>query len=167
MEEKTYSITKLADLLNISDHTLRKYENDFNLKIPRNDMGHRYYTEKEVELFKRILDWKEKGFNKTTINNLLNHSVEALEQKEKAIELVTLDKLTGADLKELMFKQIVDVISEREKELKQEFEETLEKKLELHEQKIREQIRSENQKLMDYIEKQREKKSLWDRIFKK
>lgn len=79
-KEKEYSIKDLANLMGVSEHTIRKYETDFNLKIPRNDMNHRCYTDSEVDLFERILDWKEKGFNKTTINNLLNHNVEALDQ---------------------------------------------------------------------------------------
>ncbi len=176
-----FTIKELSKILEISEHTIRKYESDFNLKIPRNDMGHRYYMDEELELFKRILDWKDKGFNKPIINNLLGHSVEAIGQKEKAIELVTLDNITGAELKELMSKQISDILLERDQKLQQEYEIKLEKakdeiqnkmesELEKQALKIHEQIKAENNKLMDYIETTREeeqKKSFWSKLFGK
>ncbi len=182
MENKNvFTIKELSKILEISEHTIRKYESDFNLKIPRNNMGHRYYMDEELELFKRILNWKGKGFNKTTINNLLNHSVEAIEQKEKAIELVTLDNLTGAELKDLMVKQISDILLEREQKLQQEYENKLEKakdeiqnkiesELEKQTIKLHEQIRAENNKLIEYIEttrKEEQKKSFWSKLFGK
>lgn len=177
-DAKIYSIKELSKILDISDHTVRKYEKDFNLKIPRNELGHRYYTDGELEVFKRILDWKAKGFNKETINKLLGRSVEAMEQKESAAELVTVDKLTGAELKDLMAKEIGDILSEREERLQEQYEEKLnvmkedleskmEEELENQSEKIREQIACENEKLMDYIDKSRKNKGFWSRLFNK
>lgn len=175
MSEKTiYTIKELSKVFNISEHTLRKYENDFKLKIPRNELGHRYYTDKELELFNRIIEWKKKGFNKTTIQGLLTRNVEAIEQEEQALELVTLDKLTGKEMKELISRQISDLLLEREEKLKEEFKKELqlelEKQQEIITEKIIDQVRSENKKLMDYIAATREdknKKSFWNSLFRK
>lgn len=164
-----YTIKEVASLLGISDHTLRKYESDFNLLIPRNEMGHRYYTDKEIDVFHRILDWKHKGFTKETINQLLEKSVDVLEQKEQALELITLDKLTGSDIKELL----VNVIMEREQQLEQRFEVKLQEEIEKARHQIADEVRNENKKLMDYIattreedkEEQEKKKSFWSRVW--
>lgn len=169
MDEKVCSIGEISKILDISEHTIRKYENDFNLKIPRNDLGHRYYMNQEIELFKRILQWKDKGFTKATIKKMLNRSVDAIEQEEHSLELVTMDKLTGKEMKELISRQIGDLLIEREKKLKEEFENQLEKKLDEQRDKINEQIKSENDKLMKYISTTREEKkkeSFFSRIFK-
>lgn len=166
-----FSIKEASSLLKISDHTLRKYESDYSLKIPRNEKGHRYYTEQEIEVFKRILDWKEKGFTKDTINQLLEKNVDAIDQKEQALELITLDRLTGADIKELL----VNVITEREKELEEKFERKLQEEVEKARNQITDEIQNENTKLMDYIavtrqkekEEQEKKKGFWSKLFSK
>ncbi|TAH60081.1 MAG: MerR family transcriptional regulator [Gottschalkiaceae bacterium] len=173
VEENRYTITDLSKSLKISEHTLRKYENDFNLKIPRNELGHRYYTDKELDLFNRIIEWKNKGLNKTTIQGLLTRNAEAIEQEEQALELVTLDKLTGREMKELLARQISDLLIEREEKLKEEFKRELqielEKQHEIIAEKVIEQIKTENKKLADYIAATREEdsKGLWSRIFGK
>lgn len=122
---------------------------------------------------------KDEGANIKIINNILQRSETAVEQREQALELVTLDRLTGKELKELMIDQISDIVVEREVELKKEYEkkiddleeninDRLSKELEKQEIKIREQINSENAKLLNYM-KERDKdknKSWWKRIFK-
>ncbi len=144
--------------------TIRKYENDFDLNIPRNEMRHRYYTDREIAVYKQIKKMKDKGASTELIRNILEKSVDVIDQKEQAMELVTIDRLTGAELKEVMIKQIGDIMQEREGSLKIEFERMLQDQ----EQKIREQIKAENQKLMDYIEQKRqEKKNFWSKLFKK
>lgn len=181
MEEnkKQYTISEMAKMIKLSEHTLRKYESDFNLKIPRNDMGHRYYTDKEHELLKQIIYWKSKGLAKEGINNLLGHSTTALEQKEQSMELVTLDKLTGKELAEVMAKQLSELVIAREEQLKEEMKHELQEQLELQEERIKdkviEQFRAENSKLMDYLATTRqedqqasnEKKGIWKKLFKK
>lgn len=162
MGDKIYSIKDLSKMTGIKITTLRKYENDFDLVIPRNEMGHRYYTDKEIAVYKQIKKMKDKGAGTELIKNILEKSVDVIEQKEQAMELVTIDRLTGAELKEVMLKQIGDIMQEREENLKREFERMLQDQ----EQKIREQIKAENQRLMDYIEEKRqENKGFWSRLF--
>lgn len=164
MGDKIYSIKELSKMTGIKITTIRKYENDFNLKVPRNEMGHRYYTDREIAVYKQIKKMKDKGANTKLIKNILEKSVDVIEQKEQVMELVTIDRLTGAELKEVMVKQIGDIMKEREEDLKKEFEQMLQHQ----EQKIREQIKAENQRLIDYIEEKRqEKKGFWNRILKK
>ena len=168
---KTYTINELAEKLNLNSQTLRKWEKDFKLKIPRNDMGHRYYTDRELELFENIKEWKEKGATLKIINNYLGKSNDFKEQNEQALELVTLDKLTGKEIQELLTYKLADILHEREQKLKDEFKKELQGELEKQEERIKEkvieQIQAENQKLIQYIESRREeKKGFWS-FFKK
>lgn len=119
--KEIYSITELAEILDISDHSLRKYERDFDLLIPRNTQNYRYYTQKEIDLFKRIIQWKENGLNKDTINKMLHKSVEGIEQEEQVIDLVSIDKMTGEELKKLISNQLEDTILERERKLHEHY----------------------------------------------
>lgn len=163
MEEKLYSIKDVSKITGIKETTLRKYERDFEIKIPKNEQGYRYYTEKEINLYSWIKSMKEKGAGTEIIKNLLEKSMDAIEQKEQALELVTIDRLTGAELKEVMLKQMSEILLERDRmylekieQVKEGFEQVLDKRLQDQEQRIREQIQSENKKLMDYVAASRE-----------
>ena len=54
MEEKRYIISEVAERTGIETHVLRYWEDELNLDIPRNKMGHRYYTEEQVERLSRL-----------------------------------------------------------------------------------------------------------------
>lgn len=153
-----YTITQISGMLGISDATVRKYEKDYDMKIPRNELGHRFYTTIELEVFRQIISLKEQGANIHVIKKILSKSVSAEEQKEHALELVTLDKLTGLELKELMIKQISELMIERESQLTEKYKEKLEEVKEEIRKEIKgefnrhqEQREIENKKLMDYI----------------
>ena len=166
MSDRVYSITDLSKMIKVKVTTIRKYEKDFDLMIPRNEMGHRYYTDKEITVYKQIKAMKEKGATTQLIRNMLNKSIDAIEQKEQAIHLVTLDKLTGLEFKDIVLEQIAVAMSQREEQIKQDFEKLLDEKLERHEEQIRKQIASENQRLIDYIKTQRDKKrGFWNKFF--
>lgn len=170
-----YTISHVSEKLGVSDATLRKYEKDYKIKVPRNELGHRFYTVNEIEILEQIIKLKEQGANIHVINRIMARSESFEEQNEQALELVTLDKLTGAEFKELMMKQIAEIIIKSEKELTQKYEEKLYKvKDELKEdikqefKRQQEQREVENQKLMNYIAatKEEKKKRFWN-IFKK
>ncbi len=174
---ESQSITEVAKYLKVHEQTLRKWEKDYELKIPRNEQGHRIYTDKEIKVFESIIKLKEQGANLHLINKILGRSKDALEQKEQALELLTLDKLTGLEFKELMTRQIADLMIDREQEILIQYGEKLERikeelKHEIREEftKQQEQSKADNQKFLDYIAATREKtkkKSIWDKIRKK
>ena len=61
MEEKTiYYISEAAKKVQVESHVLRYWEDELELPIMRNEMGHRYYTEQDIrklqeEAFRTIL----------------------------------------------------------------------------------------------------------------
>lgn len=62
MDEKRYIISEAAQRTGVESHVLRYWEEELGLEIPRNEMGHRYYTESQIELFRQVKDLKESGF---------------------------------------------------------------------------------------------------------
>ena len=43
MKENKYTISEAARLLSVENHVLRYWEEELELNIPRNELGHRYY----------------------------------------------------------------------------------------------------------------------------
>lgn len=72
MEEKRYIISEVAERTGIETHVLRYWEDELNLDIPRNKMGHRYYAEEQVELFKQIKELKDSGFQLKAVKAVLD-----------------------------------------------------------------------------------------------
>ena len=63
MDKIHYIISDAAKELHVEAHVLRYWEEELALKIPRNNMGHRIYGAKEMELFRQIMRWKEEGLS--------------------------------------------------------------------------------------------------------
>ncbi|WP_129600921.1 MerR family transcriptional regulator [Anaerophilus nitritogenes] len=164
-----YSSNDLAEKLGISVSTVRKYEQDYNLEIMRNESNNRVYTEKDVEIFKKIIELKNEGANIHLIRKILaNEGI--VETVPEVLDTIPLHTESIEAFKADVINQIADIVSEKERVLKEEFEKQLDEKLQHQEQRIREQIQAENKKLMDYIAttKENEKnKGFWSRIFGK
>ena len=69
--EKQYKISEMTRLINVEAHVLRYWEEELQLPIKRNDLGHRYYTEDDKELFLRVKQLKEKGIQLKGIRSIL------------------------------------------------------------------------------------------------
>ena len=50
MEKVRYMISDAAALAGVETHVLRYWEEELDLTIPRNEMGHRYYTRENIQL---------------------------------------------------------------------------------------------------------------------
>ena len=62
VEKVRYMISDAASMAGVETHVLRYWEEELGLTIPRNEMGHRYYTSENIQEFKRIKELKEKGY---------------------------------------------------------------------------------------------------------
>ena len=58
-----YMISDAANLLHMESHVLRYWEEELDLKIPRNEMGHRYYTKENLQQFEQIRSLKEQAIS--------------------------------------------------------------------------------------------------------
>lgn len=69
--EKIYMISDAAKNVKVEAHVLRYWEEELKLPVKRNEMGHRFYTEEDIKLFRRVKDLKEQGLQLKAIRNLL------------------------------------------------------------------------------------------------
>lgn len=61
MDEVRYMISEAAKKVQVESHVLRYWEEELDLEIGRTDMGHRYYTEDDIQLFLCIQKLKNEG----------------------------------------------------------------------------------------------------------
>lgn len=78
MSEVHYLISDASKQVDVESHVLRYWEDELELDIPRNDMGHRYYTEYHIRLFRQIKELKEKGYQLKAIKSALNKMAGAM-----------------------------------------------------------------------------------------
>lgn len=67
-----YQISEASRLLAVEAHVLRYWEEELGMIIPRNEMGHRYYTEEHLRIFSQIKDLKERGYQLRAIRAILS-----------------------------------------------------------------------------------------------
>lgn len=100
--EQTLFISDAAKKVHVEAHVLRYWEEELELPIKRNELGHRYYTEEDVKRFQEIRELKERGLQLKAIRLILkNGKLDRLAdgentQAEKAAEAVKIaEKMTG------------------------------------------------------------------------
>ncbi|SET08866.1 MerR family transcriptional regulator [[Clostridium] polysaccharolyticum] len=72
MSQVRYIISDASKKIDVEPHVLRYWEEELGVKVPRNEMGHRYYREEDIELFKSIKFLKEQGFQLRAIKMVLS-----------------------------------------------------------------------------------------------
>ena len=75
VEKVRYMISDAANLVHVESHVLRYWEEELELAIPRNEMGHRYYTRENIQEFQKIKELKEKGYQLKAIRMILHNEV--------------------------------------------------------------------------------------------
>lgn len=73
MEKVRYMISDAANIVNVESHVLRYWEEELALNIPRNEMGHRYYTKENIEEFQKIKELKEQGYQLKAIRMIVHN----------------------------------------------------------------------------------------------
>lgn len=71
MGEVRYMISEAAKRVNVETHVLRYWEEELELPIGRTEMGHRYYTEENLQLFRCIKELKEQGMFLKDLKDLI------------------------------------------------------------------------------------------------
>ncbi|MBO5523295.1 MAG: MerR family transcriptional regulator [Roseburia sp.] len=73
MEKVRYMISDAANIVNVESHVLRYWEEELELNIPRNEMGHRYYTKENIQEFQKIKELKEQGYQLKAIRMIVHN----------------------------------------------------------------------------------------------
>lgn len=103
--EQTLFISDAAKKVHVEAHVLRYWEEELELPIKRNELGHRYYTEEDVKRFQEIRELKERGLQLKAIRLILkNGKLDRLAdgentQTEKAAEAAKIAEKTSSAAK--------------------------------------------------------------------
>ena len=104
MEKVRYMISDAASLVNVESHVLRYWEEELELDIPRNEMGHRYYTQENIKQFQQIKELKEKGYQlkaiKMIVHNEDKDTVLVPEKKEQQVYFKNPETLALAEARQ-------------------------------------------------------------------
>lgn len=102
---KTYQVSEAADELETEVYTLRYWENQLGIEVPRNTAGHRYYEEDQIMLFRSVKRLKEAGFTL--------RQIKAMEERMSAVASLSDEKL------EELRRRIAGMEAEQEEALSQ------------------------------------------------
>ena len=170
MSETRYMISDATRQVGVETHVLRNWEDELELKIGRTELGHRYYTEKTINLFKKVKELREKGFQLKAIKVLISEiqkKEDNMEEKESEPETdkkiqdeqrdtdnaldtlpmpVDLDKL--GKFEEIVGSVVKQALQENNVELENRISDTVVKEMELLMQ-IREEKEEERYRNLD------------------
>lgn len=95
-------ISDAAKRVQVESHVLRYWEEELKLPIKRNEAGHRYYTDNDIERFVQIKNMKERGLQLKAIKMILKDGkldVLGTEEETDKEERLTLSLETQAGMK--------------------------------------------------------------------
>ncbi len=101
MEEKTiYYISEAAKKVQVESHVLRYWEDELELPIMRNEMGHRYYTEQDIRKLQEIKQLKEQGLQLKAIRTILFRMPGKISEKAEDILMQQVSQKTAEKVQE-------------------------------------------------------------------
>ncbi len=155
-------ISDAAKEVKVESHVLRYWEEELHLPIKRNELGHRYYTEEDVERFKQIKGMKERGLQLKAIKMILKDGKldvlsPAGNTARESEDTRTCERAgAGSDVKqstqiqegEAPSRLPIDIIETRQRQISQESREDKSRRLQwLLQQLIRETLQENNGEL--------------------
>ncbi len=89
MEKVRYMISDAANMIQVEQHVLRYWEEELQLEVPRNEMGHRYYTDENINEFLKVKELKEKGYQLKAIRMYLKSDRQrARKEQQKSMQYI-------------------------------------------------------------------------------
>lgn len=79
-----FTIRQAAKQIGVETHVLRYWEEELGLIIKRNELGHRYYDERDLRLFERIIEMKKTGLSLKEIREGIEMAKKQQAQKENS-----------------------------------------------------------------------------------
>lgn len=185
--EKIFMISDASKKVEVESHVLRYWEEELDLPIKRNEMGHRYYTPEDIERFKEIKELKEQGLQLKAIKNMLKTGNLKNPIGQRHVMMVNKGEFTpiheesreakNLRLQQLLQNMIKEAVRYNNKEVCDEIKESLLKELDyqfrLQEEREdeREEVRStrqeEHYRQIDELLRARNKKKSMEDLFKR
>ena len=69
--EPKYTVRQATEMTGVKSYVLRYWEEELDLRIERNELGHRYYTRYDIQLFMNIKELKKRGLQLRAIKELI------------------------------------------------------------------------------------------------
>lgn len=157
-------ISDAAKRVQVESHVLRYWEEELKLPIKRNEVGHRYYTDVDIERFIQIKNMKERGLQLKAIKMILKDGkLDVLPMESEVSGEILTEGTTGMAI-EVVDKKAVAVAEESKEEkaqrlqwlLKQLIRETLEE----NNKELSKEIRESVVKELDYQFRCQEEKEM-------
>lgn len=81
MMEKSYTIGEVCELLKCEQHTLRYIEKTLDIKVERDEMMNRLYSQENVDTLRMVFELKGQGLNYGAIKKVLDQQSEVVQDK--------------------------------------------------------------------------------------
>ena len=94
--EKRYTVRQAVTLTGVKSYVLRYWEEELELRIGRNELGHRYYTPFDIQLFLKINELKSKGLQLKAIRTLIPP------EQERQIHRIFQNLVSGSWMEKLL-----------------------------------------------------------------
>ena len=69
--ETRYTVRQAVEMTGVKSYVLRYWEEELELRIHRNELGHRYYTGYDIQLFMNIKELKKRGLQLRAIREVI------------------------------------------------------------------------------------------------
>lgn len=85
--EKRYTVGQASAMTGVKYYVMRYWEEELELKIGRNELGHRYYTAGDIRLFMNINELKNRGLQLKAIKQLIPQLTENTDMDVEKLSL--------------------------------------------------------------------------------
>ena len=69
--ETRYTVRQASEMTGVKPYVMRYWEDELDLHIQRNELGNRYYTRYDIQLFLNIRELKKRGLQLRAIKDLI------------------------------------------------------------------------------------------------
>lgn len=97
MGDVHYMISETAKRVGVESHVLRYWEEELGLPIGRTEMGHRHYTEDDIQLFCCIKELKEQGMLLKELKGVIPDMLRAKEQLKAKRQSINASAISGSN----------------------------------------------------------------------
>ena len=119
--DKRYTVAQTVQITGLKPYVLRYWEEELDLRIGRNELGHRYYTGYDIQLFMNIQELKKRGLALRAIKELLP-KIACTEPGDGNSKVKLLETSQERDNRILEFQKIMERLINQELRMKREGE---------------------------------------------
>ncbi|MGN0383446.1 MAG: helix-turn-helix domain-containing protein, partial [Eubacterium sp.] len=101
----------------VEAHVLRYWEEELEIEVPRNEMGHRYYTDNHINILKKVKELKDCGYGLKAIKMVINDPEKSISQIAVRDSVNSKNQIKMQQFQSIMNEIVVNAIKEAGKEL--------------------------------------------------